>query len=71
MKPQLTLSPGTPARFPEMVKMSDRYICRGSSVFSPNLKAGVGDVGVTITSHRLNASVKSCRIRVRTFSAFR
>ena len=69
VKPQLRLIPGIPARFAEMVNRSDRYICRGSSVFSPNLKAGVGDVGVTITSQRLNASVKSWRISVRTLSA--
>jgi hypothetical protein len=54
-----------------MVRMSERYIWSGSSIFSPNLKGGVGEVGVTMTSQRLNASVKSCRIRVRTLSAFR
>ena len=43
--------PGMPARLQDMVNMSERYMVRGSSVFSPNLKAAVGEVGVSITSH--------------------
>ncbi len=46
VKPQGTEIPGIPARLVEIVKMSERYICIGSSVFSPILKAGVGVVGV-------------------------
>src|SRR4030042_6724400 len=42
--------PGTPAKFTEIVKISDRYIWSGSAVFSPILNAAVGEVGVTITS---------------------
>ncbi len=30
--------------------MSERYICSGSSLFSPILNAAVGEVGVTIAS---------------------
>jgi hypothetical protein len=60
-----------PARFAEIVKTSARYICSGSSIFSPSRKAAVGEVGVTITSHRSKAWVKSRRISVRTLSAFR
>jgi hypothetical protein len=41
---------GTPARFTEMVKISDKYIWSGSSLFSPNLNAGVGVTGVTMRS---------------------
>ena len=71
VKPQGREIPGIPARLAEMVKISERYMVRGSSVFSPSQKAGVGAVGVKITSQRLKASSKSFRIRVRTFSAFR
>ena len=39
-----------PARFAGTVKMSARYICSGSAVFSPRRKAGVGVVGVATTS---------------------
>ncbi len=41
---------GTPAKFIEIVKISDRYIWSGSVAFSPILNAALGDVGVTITS---------------------
>ena len=50
--------------------MSDKYICKGSWIFSPSLKAGVGIVGVTITSTSLKASSKSRLISVRTACAF-
>ena len=36
------LTPGSPARFTLTVKMSARYICSGSSVFSPSLNGGMG-----------------------------
>ena len=36
---------GIPARFAGIVQRSDIYISNGFSVFSPNLKAGVGVVG--------------------------
>ena len=42
--------PGSPARFTGIVIKSDRYILRGSSTFSPALKAVVGDVGVSKVS---------------------
>ena len=42
--------PGTPARFAGMVVTSLRYICIGSSIFSPSLNAVVGAVGVAITT---------------------
>jgi len=54
-----------------MVKMSERYICIGSSDFSPALNAAVGVVGVTIKSTFSNAFRKSRRISVRTFWARR
>jgi hypothetical protein len=41
---------GIPARFTGIVWISDKYIWRGSSVFSPIRKAGVGAVGDTMTS---------------------
>src|SRR5277367_2357376 len=63
--------PGKPARFTEIVKMSDRYIVSGSFIFSPSLKAVVGATGVTIKSHCSKARSKSLRIRVRTFCPFR
>ena len=51
-RPPLLMPAGTemaqvPARFTGMVKMSERYICSGSAVFSPILKAGVGATGVS------------------------
>ena len=60
-----------PARFAEIVNISERYIVSGSSVFSPILKAGVGDVGVIIASYFLNASSKSFLINVLTLSALK
>ena len=44
-KPQGMESPQLPARLSDRVKMSARYICRGSSAFSPILKAVKGEVG--------------------------
>ena len=35
-----------PARLGDNVKISLRYMIRGSSIFSPILKAGVGATGV-------------------------
>ena len=48
--PHGTDIPGSPARLTEMVKMSDRYILSGSSVFSPSRKAVVGATGAAIRS---------------------
>ena len=55
--------PGIPARFAEIVKMSERYIVSGSLIFSPILNAAVGEVGVIIASNFLNASSKSFFIK--------
>jgi hypothetical protein len=54
-----------------MVNISERYICRGSDIFSPILKGGVGVTGVKIRSTSLKADKKSCIMRVLTFDAFR
>ncbi len=69
MKPQGTEIPGIPARLAVTVKMSQRYIWSGSAVFSPDVKAGNGEVGPAITSHVSNAFRKSSWMRRRTFSA--
>ena len=53
--PHGTLIAGRPVRLALTVKMSSRYIWSGSLVFSPSLNAGVGVVGVAITSARSNA----------------
>ena len=50
LNPQGTEIADRPARLTGTVKTSERYICRGSSVFSPILKAGVGVVGAMMTS---------------------
>ena len=55
VRPQGMLMPQMLARFADMVYISDRYICSGSSVRSPTLKAGVGEVGVIKTSTFSNA----------------
>jgi len=70
-KPQGNDSAGSPARLTEIVKMSDKYICSGSWVFSPILNAVVGAVRVAITSQLLKASSKSRLISVRTRWALR
>src|SRR5712671_239182 len=69
VNPHGRLNPQMPARLQDRVKMSERYICKGSSDFSPILKAGVGVVGVTMTSTFSKAFKKSWRISVRTFCA--
>ena len=67
--PQGTEIPGIPARFAESVKMSDKYMVRGSSVIAPNLKAGVGATGARITSQVSKALLKSLTINVLTWDA--
>ena len=57
-KPHGTLIPQVPARFAAMVKISARYICNGSAVRSPNLNAGIGDVG-DITASTFSTLAKS------------
>ena len=54
-----------------MVYRSSRYICTGSSDFSPIGKATVGAAGPAITSQALKASVKSRAMSRRTFCACR
>src|SRR5213079_3175102 len=61
--PKGTLMPQIPARFAALVKISARYICKGSVVFSPSLNAGVGDVGETRASTFSNARTESFRTR--------
>ncbi len=53
--PHGTLIAGRPVRLALTVKMSFRYICSGSLVFSPSVNAGVGVVGVATTSTRSKA----------------
>ncbi len=50
---------GSPARFAETVKMSERYIVSGSLVFSPSLNAGVGVVGPVTKSADAKTRSKS------------
>ena len=71
VNPQGRLSPQMPERLAEMVKISIRYICSGSSVFSPILQAAMGEVGVTRASTFSKALRKSLRMSVRTFWARR
>lgn len=61
--------PGTPARLTGIVVMSLRYICSGSSIFSPILNAVVGADGVAMMSTSAKAFAKSCWMSVRTFCA--
>lgn len=68
--PHGTDIPGNPAMLHEIVNTSARYIFSGSSRFSPSLNAGVGVVGVQMTSTFSNAASKSFLMRVRTCSAF-
>ena len=65
VKPQGREIPAMPAMLQVTVKTSHRYIESGSPVFSPALKAAVGEVGQRITSQLLNASSKSRLISVR------
>src|SRR5262245_16238030 len=69
--PQGTTSPGSPARFTEMVRMSERYMVSGSSMRSPRRNAVVGATGVTSASQRAKACSKSRRMSVRTRCALR
>src|ERR1043166_8058019 len=52
VNPHGTLIPGMPAMLQVRVKTSSRYTASGSADFSPILNAGVGEVGVSITSPR-------------------
>src|SRR5262249_12857127 len=47
-----TLIEGSPARLAGSVHTSERYMARGSFVFSPSANAVVGDVGHAIASTR-------------------
>src|SRR3989344_4345937 len=67
--PQGTESAGIPIRFAGTVKTSARYMASGSLLFSPILNAGVGVVGVAITSTSLNACSKSLPIKLRRLHA--
>ena len=62
-----SFSDGTPAKFAEIVYMSDKYIDKGSDALSPILNAVVGDVGVINASNSLKISSKSFLIKVLTF----
>ena len=68
--PTGTVRPGSHARDPFTVKISERYILSGSSVFSPIFHATDGAVGVTMTSTFSKAFAKSSRINSRTADAF-
>ena len=57
---------GSPARLIGVVKISERYISRGFSRFSPCLNAGVGVVGRRMISISLNTLTKSFRISLLT-----
>src|SRR6185503_967091 len=50
VKPHGTLTAGSPARLALTVNTSARYICSGSETRSPIRNAGVGLVGIAITS---------------------
>jgi len=56
--------PGMPLRLAGIVKISDKYMLKGSLDFSPILNAVVGDVGVTIASNSDNTLSKSFLIKV-------
>ena len=71
VKPHGSDRPGSPARLHGSVHTSMRYMDSGSFTFSPSLKAGTGEVGVTSASTCVKALVKSSRMSVRTFCAFR
>ena len=71
LTPHGTEIPGIPARLAEMVKMSDRYMVRGSASFSPRRNGGVGDTGQAIRAHSRKAESKSPRIRARGWVPFR
>src|SRR5579872_5313640 len=69
-RPQGTFSPGSPAMHDGIVSKSDAYIASGSAVRPPSSNATLGEVGVTSTSKRSNASACSRAITVRTFCAW-
>ena len=69
LNPPGTEIPGRPAIFTGTVYISSRYISSGFEVFSPNLNAGFGAVGIIITSHFSNAFLKSSIIKVLTCCA--
>jgi hypothetical protein len=61
---------GNQAKLQFTVKISDKYILRGSSTFSQIFQATLGDVGVIIKSTFLKASLKSFFINSLTKDAF-
>jgi len=63
--------PWQPRQIAGMVKMSERYICKGSSIFSPMRKAGVGARRGDQDIKTLEGLIEILRIRVLTFCAFR
>ena len=63
--------PGMPAKLTGTVHTSSKYIVNGSLIFSPNLKAVFGAVGVNNTSHSWNAASNSFLIKRRAFKAFK
>jgi len=72
VKPQGTDMAETPARFTDIVNISERYIDNRFDDLSPTLNAGVGEVGVRIQSNPApNTLSKSFFMSVRTFCAFR
>ena len=70
VKPIGRLIAGKPPIFAATVKMSERYIDKGSADFSPILKAGVGVVGVIKKLTSLKILLNSSIIHRRTFWAF-
>ena len=68
-KPQGTESPGSPARFTETVKISDKYIFIASSSELPSFGAVIGAVGQMMTSHSRKAASKPSMIICFIFSA--
>ena len=70
VNPHGTLMPGNPgdvARHREHI--AQIHLTADRPLFSPTLNAGVGLVGLRITSHFLNASSKSRLISARIFCA--
>src|ERR1035437_10003177 len=67
-KPEGIEIAGRPAKLAETVKISDKYICKGS-FFSPNSNAVVGVVGVIIKSTSSKISLYSFIMARRTFQA--
>ena len=67
---RMDVQPRQAAMHDGIVSRSLRYITIGSAVFAPSGNATVGDVGVTRTSKRLNASLCSRINTVRTLCAW-